>query len=374
MRHTAPVANTVIVYRARHSYCSHPCVVRLADSEWLVAFSESTQREPFLHPPNDPRYVNLLLRSHDRGESWEQPRVVPNYDWYGVETPGIAQLSNGDLLLNQWRFRWYPVELGRRLWRAGEAEVFVCRGERFTWRAAQSEADWEGLLYPWVRADDAAYVHISTNAGRTWELTTAVDIAPYRGAFSPKGAIELPDGDVLLALGSQDHDPLAASFVVRSGDRGRSWQAPVEVARAPGLVFSEPAAVATSAGTVLVFSREETGGFLYQSESTDGGRTWGEPLRLPLWGYPAHCIELADGRLVLVYGRRKPPFGIRASVSEDVGRTWGPELVLRDDLPNDNLGYPSVIEYELGKLFTVYYGEDAEGVTCIQGTYWSLKD
>jgi hypothetical protein len=33
-----------------------------------------------------------------------------------------------------------------------------------------------------------------------------------------------------------------------------------------------------------------------------------------------------------------------------------------------------VIEYEPGKLFTVYYGEDAEGVTCIQGTYWSLED
>ena len=58
--------------------------------------------------------------------TWEQPRVAPNYDWYGVETPGIMQMSNGDVLLNQWRFRWYPLELAKAYWSNGK-RIFVKR-------------------------------------------------------------------------------------------------------------------------------------------------------------------------------------------------------------------------------------------------------
>jgi hypothetical protein len=76
--------------------------------------------------------------------------------------------------------------------------------------------------------------------------------------------------------------------------------------------------------------------------------------------------------VVIVWGRRREPFGIRAAISEDGGRSWGPEIVIRDDLPNDNLGYPSVIEYAPGRLFTAHYGEDSDGVTGIHGTYFEV--
>ena len=124
----------------------------------------------------------------------------------------------------------------------------------------------------------------------------------------------------------------------KSAESEEDWGKPVEVARVEGLVFSEPSVAK----------------------------------RLPLWGFPIHCASLPDGRILIVYGRRKAPFGIRAAISEDEGRTWGEEIVIRDDLPNRNLGYPSAIEYESGKLFTVYYGEDGKEVTCIQGTFLTV--
>ena len=368
---------TIIVYKAPHAYCSHPCVTKLANGDWLVAFSASIQRQPpVIHPPNDSRFINLLCRSRDQGKTWEQPRVAPNYDWYGVETPGIAQVSNGDVLLNQWRFLWYPLELAKKLWSTGQRQCFVFDPDTQRWRPAQTETDWERHSYPYARADGGAYVHISTDNGHTWELTVPVDIAPYQGAFSPKGATELSNGDVILALGSQEHDPLAASFVVRSTDKGRSWQKPVAAARVPGRIFSEPSVVATQNSKLLLMSREEVTGHIYQSESRDGGATWSPPKQLPFWGYPTHCIRLMDGRILITYGRRKQPYGIRAALSEDEGQTWGEEIIIRDDMLDSsqglNLGYPSVIEYAPGKLFTAYYGEDTDGVTCIQGTYFTL--
>ena len=100
------VSSTIIVYREPHAYSSHPSITRLRNGDWLVAFSHSTQRAfPILHPPNDPQFVNLVIRSRDEGLSWEQPKVAPGYDWYGVETPGISSSSTGEVLLNQWRFK-----------------------------------------------------------------------------------------------------------------------------------------------------------------------------------------------------------------------------------------------------------------------------
>jgi hypothetical protein len=367
---------TIVVRRAPHRYSSHPCLAALADGDWLVAFCETVLTEPFLHPPSDPRYLNLVVRSSDRGRTWDEARVVPGYDWYGVETPGLARLSSGEVLLNQWRFLWYPLELGRRLWAQGELEAFVCGPlldpSAHGWFPAQGEDDWDRHPFPYVRADGGVYVHRSEDNGRTWTASGSIDIGGYRGAFSPKGVVELPDGDLLLALGSPDHDSAAATFVVRSKDRGVTWGAPIEVVRAADCVYSEPAAVVLHDGAVVVFSREENRGFLHLSRSHDGGHSWSPPRPLPYWGYPAHAVALVDGRLLVIYGRRRAPFGIRAAITEDGGRTWSDEIVIRDDFRSDNLGYPSVIEYEPGRLFTAYYGEDDAGTTCIQGTYFSV--
>ena len=74
-------------------------------------------------------------------------------------------------------------------------------------------------------------------------------------------------------------------------------------------------------GKLLVMSREEEHGYIYQSTSIDGGYTWSPAQQLPFWDYPIHCIRLADGRMGIVYGRRKEPFGIRGAISEDEGRS-----------------------------------------------------
>ena len=67
-------------------------------------------------------------------------------------------------------------------------------------------------------------------------------------------------------------------------------------------------------------------------------------------GNPASLIRLKDGRLVLTYGYRAEPNGIRARVSADGGRTWQPEIVLRSDGGNTDLGYPRSVQRADGKV------------------------
>ena len=59
-------------------------------------------------------------------------------------------------------------------------------------------------------------------------------------------------------------------------------------------------------------------------------------------------VKLKDGRLALTYGFRHAPYGIRARLSEDKGKTWSPEIILRDDGGNWDLGYPRTIQRDDG--------------------------
>ncbi len=360
----------VTVYRDPAAYTSHPCVTRLANGDLLVAFNESLPRRPWLHPPTDPRYVNLVARSRDGGQTWLAPRVAPSYEVTGVECPSITQLSSGAVVLVQWQFRWYPLETARKLARSDDSPDILLplsrdsRGKRPT-----TDADWGNSAFPWARADRGLLISISTDDGATWDQTVVASTAPFRRGYSPRPPCELPDGSVLLALGS--HDEQGAIYVLRSADGGRSWDPPVVVSDGPPM--GEPTIAALPSGKLIVLSRERSG-FLHQNDSYDGGRTWTPTRRTPIWGFPPHLLRLSDGRLLVVYGIRRPPFGVRACLSADDGETWDydHELVIRDDMLNENLGYPTAVELPDGQIFAAYYGEDAAGVTHIVGSTFRL--
>jgi BNR repeat-like domain len=348
---TLDAAAHTVVHRDPFAYCSHPSILELATGEWLIAFMESMRRAEVLHSPSDPRFYNVLTRSPDQGLAWSAPVVAPGYDWYGVECPSLTRLSNGELLLFQWRWRWVP-------WSPDDGR-------------SRTPGLYERAAYPWARGNDGAYVHRSRDAGRTWETGRRIDTAPFQGAYTIRSAVELSDGTLLYAV--TDIPRWRQIYLLRSADGGATWSVGARVAADPDRQFSEPCLVRVGARLVVLI-REVVTGFLYQAESEDGGGTWTAPRATPMWGSPPHVLDLGDGRLLCVYGHRRPPFSIRGCVSPDGGQTWeiARERVVRGDLPNANLGYPSSVLVSPGRVFTVYYGEDASGVTCIQGTQYSM--
>ena len=62
----------------------------------------------------------MISRSSDQGNTWSEPYFVPDFDWHGVEDPGLTQISNGTVILSHFRFRWYPIHLAKKKWHEGE--------------------------------------------------------------------------------------------------------------------------------------------------------------------------------------------------------------------------------------------------------------
>ncbi len=366
------VRDTLTVFRDPYAYASHPTLALLNDGDWVAVFNYRVRREARMHPPDEPLFRNMLTRSGDKGRTWERPWCAPDYDWYGVECPGLTQLSCGTVVLTQWRWGWYPLGQAKRRFENGE-DVRIHLGAGKGWTSGFAEEDWARSRYPYARGHRGLFAHLSFDGARSFAETIEIDTAPYPGGFTRTGVVQLSDGRVAYVLGAvPDEDHV---FVVFSSNWGLTWTRPVTIAATPGFDWPEPHVVEVAPGELLCIIRDSgTSGYLHASRSRDDGKTWSPVARTPMFGHPGHLLKLSDGRLLCTYGHRRPPFGIRASLSEDGGHSWliDQEVIVRDDLPNADLGYPTTIEYEPSRLFCIYYGQDADGVTCIQGTHLTI--
>lgn len=358
-----------VLHRDPFAYCAHPHLAVAADGIWLLVFNRVPRRGVILHPPQDPDYRNVLMRSDDEGRSWSAPGIVPDYGWAGVECAGLTALRSGRILLNQWRFEWLPLAVADAHGRTDVVRPAALMADL----AASPELDAfvpggaiaaPDRVFPWVRDGGETVVHLSDDGGRSFPVTARIDTGGFSGGYGMRGAVELPDGDILLPL--SDVPQYRRLFIVRSRDGGATWSAPLLVAEAPGQEFEEPAPLLLAGGRVLMLLRDNGSRILHSVWSDDGGESWTAPRPTGIAAYPAHLLALPDGRIACVAGRRQPPFGIVLHLSSDGGESWGSApLPLVDDLPTKDLGYPTAALRRNGDLHVIYYAQDTAGVTGI---------
>jgi hypothetical protein len=220
-----------------------------------------------------------------------------------------------------------------------------------------------------------SWVRVSDDGGDTWRSPLHVPVT------APHGPIWLPAEKALLYLGKVfTHRREQSICAWRSDDRGHTWHllgtVPL-ILRTVAEHYHEPHVVALPGGRLLGLIRVQDHGAapplaeagiphfsMVQTTSDDGGCTWTMPVSLGFHGSPPHLLRHSTGALVAVYGYRLAPFGERAMISRDAGASWEAGYVLRDDGPDEDLGYPAGVELPDGSLFTVYYQKRAAGEPC----------
>jgi hypothetical protein len=271
-----------------------------------------------------------LIRSTDRGKTWSAPWTAVD-EQYDDRNPAMGQLKDGTIVLA------YAIASG-----------YDESGQRFASRQA--------------RVFDGVYLVFSKDNGKTWSKPVrdkAIhDFYGDKGLVSPYGKIvQLADGTVLMAVYFEFFDDRHnQSYLFQSKDGGKTWGEPVLL----GQHFNETGIAALRDGRVLAALRSEKGGSISMTESKDKGRTWSAPNQITQNSeHPGDLIQLRDGRVLLVFGERNAPRGVHAMISPD-GRSWdqSKQIVLADDAPNGDCGYPSSVEVAPGKVVTMYYQVD----------------
>lgn len=198
---------------------------------------------------------------------------------------------------------------------------------------------------------------------------------------SPHGPCVTPEGN-LIFVGNIVGDMRKMKCYAKTPDGDFEFLSDIKMPVEDGveLLGCEPHTIVLPNGKIIVHIRV-TGGnkynyTIFQSESNDGGKTFTDPHPIGLeHGAPAHIIRHSSGVLISSYGYRSEPYGERVMFSADDGKTWDTDYILRDDAEDGDLGYPSTVELNDGKLLTVYYQkESGSDHTVIMQSIWELPE
>ena len=363
-----------ILYSPQYEELSEGLLHRDADDRlWLpvnISFDATRSTDAWKAVQRD-----ILLVSEDRGLTWE----ITERPWPG-SPHGRATLPDGTILsMSTDGWVRYPRSEVARL----EAEGY------YVWDLGEAH-DYCAVIYGlWQRR--------STDGGRTWEKRQIDRQLPFFAHFVARGPLRLLDDGALVFLaygyGPEGRRPcrtegLYASYswsrcnvyCLRSMDGGDTWDL-IRVAdgqESPSEQgFTETFPIIDGDGGMFVMLRTELGQHAYSALSSDGGRTWTQPVQTPIRAKHPLPTVLRDGVIVCSYQRRfAQPYGVRARFTADRGRTWSEEVVLRDDIPiSDGLTGPNTVEFSDGTLFTTFgakkYDDQGRGWPFLGGCRWS---
>jgi hypothetical protein len=341
-------------------YIGWPTVTCLQNGDLMAVFSGD--RDAHVCPWGKVK----MVRSSDGGESWSQPVTLANGP-IDDRDAGIVQMPDGDIIVT-----WF-TSLAYRLQYSPTAKL-PSSDRCYWWRRHDEKISDE------VRKEALGHFRvISSDNGKTWSKPERMN-----GGITPHGPSLLRDGSLLMLSGFHHGGNVLGIRAERSTDKGLTWQCLCkEIPPADGegkylRAFHEPNALELADGTILAMIRYEGGdNYLRDSISRDGGKTWTKMRKTPMLGFPAHMIQLPDGKVVCVYSRRYPKnggCGEYACISDDGGKSW--------DIENEiclaswhylDLGYPSTARLPDGTLLTIFYQQEKPfDLPCLMATKWRV--
>lgn len=353
---------------SKHNYFAWPTVARLQDGKLAVVASG------FRLQHICPFGKTVISFSEDNGETYTLPSPV-------IDTPlddrdgGILPFGENGVIVTSFN---NALEFQRTI-----AETSGTKMYRLSYLDTVSKEEEERYLGSTFR--------VSFDGGITFGELRRSPIT------SPHGPIQRKNGEIVWVGRS-----FSPKNVMMTNDRIWAYRLHPESGEMEPLGFindvifegekqlsCEPCALELDDGTLLCHIRVHTPPkdhrtlfTIYQSTSSDGGKTWSNPNRLlpELGGAPAHVLRHSSGVLISVYGFRGSPIGvkpfsIKAMFSYDGGKTWDADHTIYTSDASEDMGYPSTVELSDGSLLTVFYAkEKKDGAAVIMQQKWRLED
>ena len=361
------------VYRDEQ-YVAFPNFARLSDGRVLLAFRHAAERqkEYGTHTHVDPTARIGYIESTDGGKTFgKEFHVILDSPTMSDQDPCLNVLSDGRVIATYFHWDLAPLGEGPAKW--GE-ENFARYG-----RTLHGKYDCFHIGIAYSISDDNC---------KTWRHYPILRMEGLPICSGVRGnIIELPDGDLIMPFyGCLNYGEANRVGLLKSTDRGETWTHLSVMAFDADheKQFLEPNIFRTQSGKVVGLFRTQSDFLkpgvkfsdtylnLHVSESFDNGATF-RPVKEfdNCWtSSPVHALQLRSGKVLLSYGYRKDPYGIRIRVCDgeltDISEPE--EIILRDDAPNGDLGYPHAIQLDDGEILVSYYISDPDGIRTIAVT------
>ncbi|UCD48744.1 MAG: exo-alpha-sialidase [Phycisphaerales bacterium] len=190
---------------------------------------------------------------------------------------------------------------------------------------------------------------VSNDSGKTW--TPQRRLPPEVMGPIKNKPVQLDDGRILCPSSSEHQGWQAHVEITRDL---KEWQVigPLNDGKDIGVI--QPTILTYPNGRLQMLCRTRRQGFIAQTWSTDGGKTWSpfEATTLPNPSSGIDAVTLQDGRQLLVFNNTpKGRTPLNVAISRD-GKHWDVVLTLEDQ-PGE-YSYPAVIQSDDGLVHTTY--------------------
>lgn len=352
----------VMIYHDTSFYSTFPSIIKKRDGELLLAFRRAPNRQIFGEKSNkhvdDNSYI-VMLRSKD-GEVWpKKTELIYAHPFGGSQDPCLLQMKNGTILCSSYGWQAVRPEGMPNLRKPIlETEGYVFLGG-YLIRSPDGGKTWSDAIYPPAIAPEINYNALGQKVP-----------AYNRGAM-----YEAKDGRILWIVAAFDSTRKTSNYLLTSRDNGLTWKYRGEVAKDSKVLFNEASIYETPQGDIIGFLR--TANFEDQAviaRSKDGGKTF-KWESMGFQGHPLNALRLPDNRVLLTYGYRHKPYGIRARIlnAECTDFKTAPEIILRDDGDNGDLGYTWSVQLNKNRVLIVYYFNKKNSIRYIAGTILEIK-
>ncbi len=371
-----------------HNYFGWPSINRLPDGTLAMVASGFRVRHicPF--------GKGIICYSRDEGKTWTRPTVL-------IDTPlddrdaGIAVSGNRVIVTS-----FNNTIAQQRIWNAEtrQSQYYPSENRPTLYSKKELHACTKDYIKEYLNSVDAeaaerdflgsTYI-ISNDGGYTFGDIKRVPVT------APHGPSVGLDGKFVYVGTAFDtkrgNDNNLACYI--EGDDGEFHYTGsienLEPYEGQELLSCEPHSIVLPDGKILVHIRVQTAYdgtsdhtalfTLYQSESTDGGKTFTKPHPITddmNLGAPAHLLRLGNGTLVSSLGYRSEPYGIKVMASKDDGETWSePYMIYNNNSIALDIGYPASVELGDGSILTIFYARPEAGAPAeIMQVIWKIEE
>lgn len=354
----------IVIYENPSFYSAFPSVIRRPSGEYIVAFRRAPDRKIYGEKGTshvDPNSYLVMVRSKDAEDWTDEPDLLYAHPFGGSQDPCLLQLRDGTLLCTSYGWAFVREDglpnLKKPFADAGGA-IFL---GGYLLRSSDGGDTWKGPLYP-------PHIPPEIYFNAYGEPVPAYN----RGAL-----YEAKDGRILWVVAAGDTNNRSSTHLLISFDKGLTWKYSCPVAMDSKVTFNETSVYETPKGDIVAFLR--TADFNDQAciaRSKDGGKSFGKWESMGFQGHPLNALRLPDNRVLLTYGYRHEPFGIRARIlnSECTDFASAPEIILRADGGNSDIGYSWPVMMDGNRVLVTYYFNRENGTRHIAGTILELND
>ncbi|HEY8443278.1 MAG TPA: sialidase family protein [Clostridia bacterium] len=197
--------------------------------------------------------------------------------------------------------------------------------------------DWKCVM---MKSYDSGYTWV--NAGPPPYLDSYTFV---RGQITLKnGAILIPYQQYPLTREQREWLKINKTYVWKSGvktvragviisyDGGKTFEkgGAIDISLERGWIWPEPTIVELSNGAITMLLRMDGAGYLYRSDSFDGGKSWTEPIKtdIPNPNNKVKLLKFNDGRIALLHTPNSSLQGLRSRnplsvwISNDDLKSW----------------------------------------------------